>query len=261
MNKTAANPRFASMPACWSAFPETVRFMESIHLDSLIFPLFDSLHDVCFFLKNMSGQILLCNRQLYRRFGLHTEADIIGKTDFDLHPHKLALKYQRDDFYVTTSGKPLVKIIEVFRSETGLPGWYLTDKYPVLSRSGDIVGVMGVIQKYESFRADSCGGRLGELLRYIEENINGPIRLRELAQRQGMSIRAMERVFQEHLGLSPKQYIIRKRILGACEALRSTDRAIADIAMDSGFYDQSAFSRAFKQIMDITPQAYRNLFL
>ena len=45
----------------------------------------------------MSGQILLCNRQLYRRFGLHTEADIIGKTDFDLHPHKLALKYQRDD--------------------------------------------------------------------------------------------------------------------------------------------------------------------
>ena len=246
----------------WSAYPQTAAFMENVHMDSLFFPLFDSLNDVCFFLKNTSSEMLLCNRQLLQRFNLKSEKSIIGKTDFDLHPHKLAIKYQQDDFYVINSGKPLLKIIEVFPGETGIPGWYMTDKYPVFSKDGDVIGVMGIIQKYAFYGSDGyADGKLGVVLKWIEENINERIDVLSMATIHQLSVRALERMFRQQIGLSPKQYVIRRRIFDACENLRTSQTPLRNIAVDCGFYDQSAFCRAFKHVMGITPQTYRNLYL
>jgi AraC-like DNA-binding protein len=41
--------------------------------------------------------------------------------------------------------------------------------------------------------------------------------------------------------------------------LRGTDRSVAEIAMDCGFYDHSAFTRAFRSATDLTPSQYRAL--
>jgi len=38
-------------------------------------------------------------------------------------------------------------------------------------------------------------------------------------------------------------------------------RKLSDIALDSGFYDQSTFSRYFRKYMELTPKAYRRQFL
>ena len=246
----------------WSSFAQTAAFLDNVHMDSLFFPLFDSLYDVCFFLKNTAGEILLCNRQLLQRFGMRSEQNILGKTDFDLHPHKLALKYQSDDFYVINSGKPLLKIIEIFRGEAGILGWYLTDKYPVFSKDGDVVGVMGVIQQYKAVRSGGYGdGKLGAVLEWIEQNAQEDIDIRSMAEAQGISVRMLERLFRDQLGIAPKQYVIRMRVFQACEELRNSEKTLRAIAADCGFYDQSAFTRTFKQVMGITPQAYRNLYL
>jgi AraC-like DNA-binding protein len=63
----------------------------------------------------------------------------------------------------------------------------------------------------------------------------------------------MKRIFQVTAG----QYITKTRIDAACELLRSTGQQIVDIAIECGFYDQSAFSRQFKATTGLTPSRYR----
>jgi AraC-like DNA-binding protein len=57
--------------------------------------------------------------------------------------------------------------------------------------------------------------------------------------------------------LSVRQFLIKVRIDSACEQLARTDQPIAAIALDCGYSDQSAFSRQFRQVVGISPLAYR----
>jgi AraC-like DNA-binding protein len=49
------------------------------------------------------------------------------------------------------------------------------------------------------------------------------------------------------------RHLVRQRIHIACQALIATDRAAGTIAQDCGFYDQSAFIRAFRAFTGVTP--------
>jgi uncharacterized membrane protein YqiK len=56
-----------------------------------------------------------------------------------------------------------------------------------------------------------------------------------------------------------KQLITQTRLATASHLLRETDRPVADIAVDCGFYDHSAFTRAFRSVTDLTPSQFRSL--
>ena len=53
------------------------------------------------------------------------------------------------------------------------------------------------------------------------------------------------------------QYLTRWRLVLAAAALRSSDRAIARIAEESGYESESAFNRAFKREFEMPPAAWR----
>jgi AraC-like DNA-binding protein len=53
---------------------------------------------------------------------------------------------------------------------------------------------------------------------------------------------------------------VKVRIDAACVKLRDTPQAIAQIALDCGYSDQSAFSRQFRQTVGMPPLAYRRKF-
>jgi AraC-like DNA-binding protein len=57
--------------------------------------------------------------------------------------------------------------------------------------------------------------------------------------------------------LSAGQFITQTRIEKACNLLKCTNESIANIALDCGYSDQSAFTRQFKQTAGLTPKAYR----
>jgi AraC-like DNA-binding protein len=59
---------------------------------------------------------------------------------------------------------------------------------------------------------------------------------------------------------TPRELIVRMRVQHACDALRETSTSLADIALESGFYDQSSFTRQFKKHLGITPGEYRRRF-
>ena len=50
---------------------------------------------------------------------------------------------------------------------------------------------------------------------------------------------------------------VRVRVHAACRLLAGSDQAITGIALDTGFYDHSHFTRTFRRLMGLTPRAYR----
>ncbi|MEM0969978.1 MAG: AraC family transcriptional regulator, partial [Verrucomicrobiota bacterium] len=76
----------------------------------------------------------------------------------------------------------------------------------------------------------------------------------------GMSHRHFDRRFKEDTGLTPNQFLGRSRIQNACHLLQTTDTPIAQIALDLGFCDQSAFTAQFRRRMGQTPLRYRKTF-
>jgi AraC-like DNA-binding protein len=220
--------------------------------------LFDHLPGVSFFAKNRDFRLVAANRAFWERLGASSEADIIGKDDFELFPERLARKFRTDDEEVVASGRPKLKIVELFFNRQGLPDWYFTNKFPVLGRDGSVIGVMGTVQSYSGRRtAFTPHLQIDRAVAYLREHFHEPVNLTELAKRTGMSVRQFNRRFREVFGTNPRTFLIKTRVQAACEVLRSTDRPIAEIALEFGFCDQSAFTQHFRRHMGLTPAAYR----
>ena len=81
--------------------------------------------------------------------------------------------------------------------------------------------------------------------------------LSELGAAVGRHPAHVAREFRARYGCSVGAFVRARRIDAAREALRETDRAIAAIALDAGFYDQSHFTNVFRRLLGTTPERYR----
>lgn len=95
--------------------------------------------------KDKNGRFIYANAALLAIGGIDSEADVLGKTDFDIYlPHD-AQKYTLDDQQVMTTGEPLISREEsIIHAKTGVLGWYSTTKIPLRDEQGNITGVMGI---------------------------------------------------------------------------------------------------------------------
>ncbi len=88
---------------------------------------------------------------------------------------------------------------------------------------------------------------------------NGQGEIRNLLTEIDISQRQLERLFQQNLGMSPKNYSILQRTAFARELLKQeTDKSLTEIGYHAGFYDQAHFIREFKQVIGITPGSFRS---
>lgn len=83
-------------------------------------------------------------------------------------------------------------------------------------------------------------------------------RAEQLAELAGMSLRALQRVFTEYVGIGPKWVIQRFRILEAAAAAHAEKPVDwAALAQDLGFSDQAHLTRVFTQVVGTPPATYR----
>jgi AraC family transcriptional activator FtrA len=75
-----------------------------------------------------------------------------------------------------------------------------------------------------------------------------------------MSVRTLQRQFQETVGLSPVEWLTRERVAAAKELLEGTRRPIADIAARAGFGSEESLRRHFRLVTGTSPSAYRGQF-
>jgi AraC family transcriptional regulator len=96
---------------------------------------------------------------------------------------------------------------------------------------------------------------------YIAANLSSQISLADLAAQLGLSKYYFCRQFKEATGISPYQYVLKKRIEFACVELQRDHMSIQDIAFASGFGDPVQFSKQFRRLHGIAPSAYRARYL
>lgn len=96
-----------------------------------------------------------------------------------------------------------------------------------------------------------------KLLEWIENNLNTRITVSELASIAGYSERYLRILFKRHTGMSPSEYITKRKLTQAAFMLRETSRPITDISLMFGFEYQTAFSRSFKKFTGKSPREYR----
>jgi len=92
---------------------------------------------------------------------------------------------------------------------------------------------------------------------WIDAHAARPIDLQGLAGRAGLSAFHYLRIFSSSLGVTPHQYLVRRRLCRAAQLLTQEDRQITDIAFETGFGDLSNFVRSFHRAAGVSPRGYR----
>ena len=91
----------------------------------------------------------------------------------------------------------------------------------------------------------------------LHENMRGRIRLSDVARECGLSVSHFARSFKTSFGASTHQWLIQHRIDHAKQLMSQTSMSLIDIAIQSGFNDQAAFTRAFHQLAGVSPGRWR----
>ncbi|MBD8873075.1 helix-turn-helix domain-containing protein [Rhodanobacter sp. DHB23] len=83
------------------------------------------------------------------------------------------------------------------------------------------------------------------------------LRAEQLAERAGMGLRALQRLFRDYVGASPKWVIARYRLHEAVAQLQAgREQAWAELALALGYYDQAHFIRDFRRLVGCAPADY-----
>ena len=220
--------------------------------------LFDHLSGTLFFAKDRQGRLMMGNPAFVRRCGFESEEQIVGLSDDGIFPPRLAEKYRRDDRQVMQSKKPLLGLIELFPNAEGKPEWFVTDKLPLFDRAGQCCGVCGTVRSYEEQHAAIAPYlELAAVAEHIKTNFRNALDAERLAKMAGLSVRQLTRKFRSTFQVTPRDYLMKMRILHACSLLRSTPLPITEVALQSGFYDHSDFARQFRRQMGLAAGEYR----
>jgi AraC family transcriptional regulator len=99
-------------------------------------------------------------------------------------------------------------------------------------------------------------GRVRDLLR---ERCTATFTLADLAADAGVHPSYLAGAFHGHFGCTVGAYGRRQRVALACRHLTGSDAPLADIALLTGFADQSHFTRTFKRQIGLTPAAFRKM--
>ncbi|MER8544004.1 GlxA family transcriptional regulator [Mesorhizobium sp. M1334] len=101
--------------------------------------------------------------------------------------------------------------------------------------------------------------KLRMAIRIMEENIECPLAMSEIAQRAGVSRRQLERLFSEQVGLPPLRQYLRIRVDHARRLIEGTRLPIIDVAMACGFISPSHFAKCFRDFNSMSPQQCRSM--
>ena len=126
-----------------------------------------------------------------------------------------------------------------------LLGAHLLQRYARLTRSPRIA------------RAELRPLHKRRVIELLDENLAGRIRLSNLAHECGFSISHFARAFKASFGMSAHKWLVHRRVERSKELMAQTSESLAEIADEAGFADQAAFTRAFHQIVGVTPGRWR----
>lgn len=119
-------------------------------------------------------------------------------------------------------------------------------------REGEDVQIASV-----SWRYGTNDRRILRAVAIMEENIEQPIGIEDIAHRAGASRRQLERLFHEKLNSSPSQLYLEMRLKKARLLLKQTTDSVLNVAVQCGFSGASHFSKRYREVFGETPSETR----
>lgn len=250
------------MPSPGSATKKTAPPIPKELEDPFFFlQLFEHIPGIECFIKDTLARRIRVTPGIWKRLGLSSEEEMLGKTDHEMFPAHIADQYARSDQQVIQSGEPLLGITELWINEQGAIDWFVTHKYPIKNKAGRVVGIVGTLRQASTTqRADSANSPLEKVVEFIRQNATRDCSLAVLSKVAGLSERQLRRRFQGEFGIGLSDFILKTKTHLAAKLLVETTEPIAEIALESGFCDQSAFTRAFRNKMGMPPAEYRKRY-
>jgi AraC-like DNA-binding protein len=142
------------------------------------------------------------------------------------------------------------------------------NRKPSYCSAGPRLETEGIIQQLFSGFIE-CGSKTNQatylkfnfhdILHYIHQNLHNDIKIDQLAKIACLSNDHFSRIFKSVFGISPSEFIIRKRIEKSQFLLLSTEHPIQQIIEETNFKNAQYFSRMFKKYTSYTPAKYRKL--
>lgn len=220
----------------------------------------DLMHDTAFFIKDGLGRYLVVNQSLVERHGLKYKSQMVGRRPCDVCPGDYGRIPTEQDEHVLRTGQPIVERLELFWRRPNVPVWGLTSKLPIRDENGCVTGLIGISKDLAApVSRDDVSPEVARVLRYLESAYDDPVSPSTLARKASMTAARFARIIKRIHGISPMQLITKTRITVGCRLLRDTEASIAQIALDCGFADHSAFTRAFRAVTGMSPSEYRRL--
>lgn len=158
------------------------------------------------------------------------------------------------DFGAGAASRIAAKIYREFRA---------TDELSALVVEGLMFELLGdtLRRAKNNFKADAAPPVwLKRALELVCDRFSENLSLGQIAAAVGVHETHLAREFKRHYRSTVGEYLRRLRIEHACRCISASNISLAEIALLSGFADQSHFTKTFVQVMEMTPAAYRKLF-
>jgi len=99
--------------------------------------------------------------------------------------------------------------------------------------------------------------QINKITRYIAENIDTGLRVRDIANQVRLSVSRFSKGFKVSFGRSPYDYVLAQRVETAKWMITSTNEPLSQIAHACGLSDQAHLSKVFKRFVGTTPLKWR----
>lgn len=96
------------------------------------------------YVKDLSGRKVLANKSEYEFVGAKSEAEVLGKDDFDLYDREVADRTLAEDLRVMQEKQALLAYESVCYKKNGQKNWILASKIPLKNKDGKVVGLVGI---------------------------------------------------------------------------------------------------------------------
>lgn len=238
---------------------ERAAWLATVKPESLFQRLFDHLPGLFFFAKDQKGRFMFASRDFPQHYHLQDERDLLGLTDYDVSPQPMASGYISDDLLLINGQERCIQRVELWFDEQGLPDWFFVTKLPLLGPRDKPVGIMGVLRRAAEHEMQlPVLQTVSKAVEIIRRDHAKPVIVAEVARACGLSLRHLQRRFQDTFGFSPQEFLMKTRVRAAMQMLEQTSLGAAEIAQRCGFHDASSFAEQFKQRTGHSPTTWRH---
>lgn len=130
-----------------------------------------------------------------------------------------------------------------------------------LRRNGQLGVFLSVIAEGSRVEKEGESGRANIYVRkavsFIQSNYCNPIKVTDVADYVCINRSYLYTLFQNSMGMSPQRFLTTFRITKAAELLQLTSLPIESIALSCGYQDPLVFTKAFRQMKQMSPSAFR----